>query len=676
MKFYSITLALALLLGHVPQTLAKPNTGATGNEQDATHGAPTSEEEPPSNRQRYVVKFKKGSSDYNARLKNAKNNAKRGQGNGGQGNDNDRGKSGQQGNRGKTRNSPPVQERGNDLFPFGNFLPKANAEVIYLDSDNDKKEYEQRDDVEYIELDHKVYLMNESVPFGIERVKALLVPDTDVSNRKVCIVDTGFDITHPDLTSDTNVVTGYEGDASAGPSAWSYDGHGHGTHVAGTIAAIGGNGQGVVGVNRNGQVKLHIVKVFGDDGNWAWGSSLVAAVEACVDGGANIVSMSLGGGGFSQTESDAYDRISTEDNVLLVAAAGNDGNTAYSYPASYTSVMSVAATDSNNNVAGFSQKNDQVDIAAPGVAIQSTLPSHVASSGYAAWSGTSMATPHVSGVAALVWSLDTTRTAAEIRQALEASAQDLGVAGRDDSYGHGLVRADLAAAYLNSGFTLSPTAAPTPAPPCTDNPEGWYDIDGATYNCAWYAQGTNCATYGDSFANNGITANMACCVCGGGAPDGPPATATPTASPTANPTPSPTPPPTCGDEPQWHDSDGVTFGCEWYAQKTNCAVYGDNYENYGKTANAACCVCGGGADTPSPTAAPTVAATADPTVSPTVAATQCTDDPEGWFDSDGSVYNCEWYGQSSHCAWYGDSYANLGKTANEACCVCGGGSFS
>ena len=192
---------------------------------------------------------------------------------------------------------------------------------------------------------------------------------------------------------------------------------------------------------------------------------LIAAVEECVDSGSNIVSMSLGGGSFSQTAADAYERIFKEDDVLLVAAAGNGGDTSYLYPASYDFVMSVAATDSNNNVAGFSQKNDQVDIAAPGVSVLSTLPTHVSSSGYSSWSGTSMATPHVSGVAALVWSLDTTKSAAEIRGILEASAEDLGSQGRDNSYGHGLVRADRARDMLE-GFTLSPTTSPTPAPAC------------------------------------------------------------------------------------------------------------------------------------------------------------------------------------------------------------------
>lgn len=147
MKFYSIAFALALLLSPV-QTLAKPSTGDSDYTQEATHGA-LPDEESPSATKRYIVKYKKGSSDYNARLKNAKDNAKRGQGNGngGQG----RGNSGQQGNRGKTRNSPAVQERGNGLLRFGSFLPRENAEVVFLDSDNEKR-YKQRDDVEYVEL--------------------------------------------------------------------------------------------------------------------------------------------------------------------------------------------------------------------------------------------------------------------------------------------------------------------------------------------------------------------------------------------------------------------------------------------------------------------------------------------------------------------------------------------
>jgi len=523
MKFYSIAIALTLLL--VPDEIfaKKESTKVTSSEDDEPATFPYKPnviEE--SNDTRFLVKFKSTSTEYKARLESAAIQAQA------------------QSQGGKLRNSSPsigidigfeATANSGHLLTHGKFLPKENIEIMYLHSEKDKAKYEARDDVEYVEADRKVYMMSEEIPYGINTVKALLVPDTNVSNRKVCIVDTGYDFTHPDLTSDPGVVTGYEGEFSAGPSPWSYDGHGHGTHVAGTIAAIQGNNEGVVGVNRNGSVKLHIVKVFGDNGSWAWGSSLIAAVEECVDAGANIVSMSLGGGGFSQTESNTYARVFNQDGVLLVAAAGNGGNTAYSYPASYDSVMSVAATDSNNNIASFSQRNDQVDIAAPGVGTLSTLPLHVAASGYSAWSGTSMATPHVSGVAALVWSAHPTKTASEIRQALEASAQDLGSAGRDNTFGHGLVRADLAAAYLDSGFTLSPTPAPTPDL-CTDNPVGWYDSDGSTYNCEWYSLGSNCAQYGDSYENDGTTANAACCACGGGTINGP-ATSSPSESSTA-----------------------------------------------------------------------------------------------------------------------------------------------
>jgi hypothetical protein len=160
-----------------------------------------------------------------------------------------------------------------------------------------------------------------------------------------------------------------------------------------------------------------------------------------------------------------------DDDILIVAAAGNGGkNAAKSYPASYESVMSVAATDSNDNVAYFSQENDQVDIAAPGVSVLSTLPLHVASSGYSAWSGTSMACPHVSGVAALVWSHHPTKSAVEIRQALEGSAVDMGITGRDDAYGHGLLRADLAMEFLGGSPSISPSPTDGPTVSFSERP--------------------------------------------------------------------------------------------------------------------------------------------------------------------------------------------------------------
>lgn len=294
---------------------------------------------------------------------------------------------------------------------------------------------------------------------------------------------------------------------------------------------------------------------------------------------------------------------------------------------------------------------------------------------YASYSGTSMATPHVSGVAALIWSLYPNKTAKDVWQAMIQTAKDKGATGRDNYYGHGIVQAREAANLLgDADFTSAPTATPA----CVDSPEGWYDSDGSTYNCQWYSNGDNCARYGNYYANFGKTANQACCVCGGGlwstpaptnsrttaSPTSSPTTKAPTATPTASPTTKPTRSPTaspsnqCYDSPSgWYDIDGPTFNCAWYSQGTRCETYGDFYQNQGKTANQACCACGGGSNQPPPPGT-------------------CVDDPFGWYDSDGPTYNCAWYAQGTRCQSFGDSYANFGKTANQACCVCGGGKIT
>jgi len=298
--------------------------------------------------------------------------------------------------------------------------------------------------VTLLEEDPKRYLMAEETPYGINMVNALQVPDNLVSNRKVCIMDTGYTLNHPDLIN--SGVTGDDGYGSNDTGNWYQDGNGHGTHVAGTISAIGGNNQGVVGVNRNGQLKLHIVKVFNDSGNWAYGSDLIAAINQCQAAGANITSMSLGGSGQSSAERQAFAQ-SAAAGMLHIAAAGNGGNSSMSYPASYDAVVSVAAVDSAGNKASFSQYNSQVEIAAPGVNVNSTWNN----GGYRSISGTSMATPHVSGVAALVWSHYPQCSNNQIRAALNKSATDKGTPGRDTSYGFGIINAKAAFDYLAGG---------------------------------------------------------------------------------------------------------------------------------------------------------------------------------------------------------------------------------
>lgn len=222
----------------------------------------------------------------------------------------------------------------------------------------------------YVEEDTRRQLLSTEFepgkPYGIEMVQADLVSDGVAGNRKVCIIDSGYDLGHPDLQS-----VGVDGVYDSGTGNWYTDENGHGTHVAGTIAALA-NGEGVVGVMPNNNINLHIVKVFGADG-WSYSSSLVAAAEECATYGANVINMSLGGSRANRTEDRAFTQLNNE-GILSIAAAGNDGNTRDSYPASYDAVVSVAAVDANEVVASFSQQTSQVELAGPGVSVLSSVP--------------------------------------------------------------------------------------------------------------------------------------------------------------------------------------------------------------------------------------------------------------------------------------------------------------
>jgi serine protease len=225
--------------------------------------------------------------------------------------------------------------------------------------------------VEYIEEDVIREPMAQTVPYGIPMVQApqAWTAGGDGSGILVCVVDSGINPNHEDLG---NITGGY-------PSNWNSDTCGHGTHVAGSVGALN-NTTGVVGVAPN--ASFYIVRVFagGNDGcGWAYSSTLVDAANRCksaadAQGKRLVINMSLGGGTSSTTESNGFATLYNTGSVLSIAAAGNAGNTTMSYPASYNSVMSVAAIDSNKALASFSQRNSQVEIAAPGVDVLSTMP--------------------------------------------------------------------------------------------------------------------------------------------------------------------------------------------------------------------------------------------------------------------------------------------------------------
>jgi subtilisin family serine protease len=221
--------------------------------------------------------------------------------------------------------------------------------------------------------------------------------------------------------------------------------------VAGTIAAKANNGTGVAGVAFNAQ--LVICKAL----SGPLGSGTTADVANCINWvhskGAKVISMSLGGGASTtlQNAAAAAWENGGANGSVLVAAAGNDGDSTVNYPAGYAQVVSVAATDNLDHRASFSNANSDVEVAGPGVNVLST----VRGGGYASFSGTSMATPHASGVTAVLWQLNPGSTAAQIRSKLDAAVDDLGAAGRDTSFGFGRVNlckaAGGACAYTGGG---------------------------------------------------------------------------------------------------------------------------------------------------------------------------------------------------------------------------------
>ncbi|MFT5756799.1 MAG: subtilisin family serine protease [Alteromonadaceae bacterium] len=407
-------------------------------------------------------------------------------------------------------------------------------------------------------------------PYAVVQSQADQVNFDAAAGMKVCVIDSGLDRSNQDFV--WNNITGTN---DSGTGNWDENGGPHGTHVAGTIGAAD-NGIGVIGMAPG--VDMHIVKVFNADG-WGYSSDLAHAADMCSAANANIISMSLGGGGANSTEENAFQAF-TDNGGLVVAAAGNDGDNVRSFPAGYPAVMMIGANDNNNAIADFSQfpscetgrrKNivrDEttcVEVTAGGVDTLSTYPAGMATSAsmsvdgvdfsssamenagsvsgntynmgmaestdtaangmicviergvisfhdkvnncelsggigavlynnepgmlygtlgdanvttipavgatqedgaallaantidiiigtsdYGFMSGTSMATPAVSGMAALVWSNHNECTGTQIRDALKATAEDNGAAGHDDKFGNGIVKAKAANDYLTA----------------------------------------------------------------------------------------------------------------------------------------------------------------------------------------------------------------------------------
>jgi thermitase len=264
---------------------------------------------------------------------------------------------------------------------------------------------------------------------------------------KVAVVDTGVDCGHPDLQGQCAAQVNYV-DSNSGPIQ---DDNGHGTHVAGIIAAVMNNRIGVAGVAPG--VKLVALKALDSSGSGDT-TTVAQAIDAALTYGARVINLSLGGPNDDPTLRDAINRAYAA-GALTVAAAGNSGTSTPVYPAAYDHVIAVAAVDGSLQRASFSNYGSYIALAAPGVGILSTYPG----GSYAYLRGTSMAAPHVSAAAALVLSLRPDLGPDAVASILFQTADDLGTPGWDPYFGYGLVNA------YRAVRAVAPAPPPVPAGP-------------------------------------------------------------------------------------------------------------------------------------------------------------------------------------------------------------------
>jgi subtilisin len=294
--------------------------------------------------------------------------------------------------------------------------------------------------VRYVEENGRMHALAQDLPWGIDRVDAEVAHANGETGNgaDIAIVDTGIDSDHPDLQDNLGegkafVECGsggyfgncsFQGNSNSCNTAWDDD-NDHGTHCAGTADAVN-NSEGVVGVST--EATLHAVKVLDCGGSGSY-SDIAAGIEYVADQGWDVGSMSLGGDSGSSALKDAV-VYAKDQGVLLVAAAGNDGECTdcVGYPAAYPETMAVSSTNDSDDLSSFSSQGPEVDIAAPGTDVYSTVPG-----GYDTFSGTSMATPHVAGAGGQLMANGSSNTDAQSR--LESTAEDIGLSSNESGSG-------------------------------------------------------------------------------------------------------------------------------------------------------------------------------------------------------------------------------------------------
>ncbi|MDO9326904.1 MAG: S8 family serine peptidase [Methanoregula sp.] len=337
---------------------------------------------------------------------------------------------------------------GTDYMPMSSLgtikyvYPDIHAVAMDI-SEEEIAKLRTNENVKYVEPDYVVTaLAAPTMPFNIKQIGAdkVQAAGNDGSGVRVAVIDTGIDYTHPDLK---DVYAG--GYNFVNENNNPMDDNGHGTHCSGIIAATGSQ-KGIYGTAPG--VSLYGVKVL-DYWGYGYTSDVVEGIYWAKNNSMQVASMSLGSGYDSQAMHDAVINA-TENGVLIVAAAGNSGSISgvgetMGYPAKYDNVLAVAAVNKHNHRAFWSSTGFNLGVSAPGVKIRSTVPG----AGYATYSGTSMATPHVAGVAALVYSAHPDWTNLQVKQKIVDTATPL---GNHWLYGAGLVNAVAAADVSGVGI--------------------------------------------------------------------------------------------------------------------------------------------------------------------------------------------------------------------------------
>jgi len=258
--------------------------------------------------------------------------------------------------------------------------------------------------------------------------------DYSVISKKtvtVAVIDSGIDNNHEDLQG----IIADGGYNFCDNTTNFYDDNGHGTAVSGIIKANSNNAKGIVGLSSNLPIKILPLKTA-DSNGWSYLSDMLRAIEYAREKKVDVINLSMGSRVYSDIENEVIQKA-INDGVVVVSSAGNDSDSFYNYPASYDNVISVGATDENNNKTSFSNYNNKVSLSAPG---QNILTTNRAG-GYSYYSGTSFSTPIVSAMAAIIKSVRPDLSPQDIKIILQNNSLDLGRTGLDNDFGYGKVDA-------------------------------------------------------------------------------------------------------------------------------------------------------------------------------------------------------------------------------------------